>query len=350
MIGNATTGEVRKLIEEQLSKKSPFQQLINPMNENKQSVVNEMDAASQRIDEISKPKKDLPAAWLQVEAANNGWIIYFRDRPGYGHSVQPDFVFNNVFDCARKIVNLLCPDKGEEELQAVQLRKLSERLMGAHGDNIRQGGEIRDLQHALDLMTAGRDQDRAESGERIQELLATQRDHEEKIAAMDSGFKAGVARLKQQRNDARAEVHALRRQITDLKATMEIRSVPTMAVVDGKVFTIDNLCKEYSAARMELAGVRKTNAYLHNRGQELIKQREDTSAHWRETTQGLGREIVELRTCLVHRNTEVEQLKAAAQGEWKRGFDAGVERVMKYVSGFCKDAAERIARFNQNPS
>jgi hypothetical protein len=299
------------------------------MNPEKQNVVNELNAASQRIDEISKPKKDLPVARLHVESTKNGWAIFLHYYNGFPVATVPDFVFNNVFDCARKIVNLLCPGKGEEELQTVQIRKLSERLLGAKGDNDRP------------LLVAAE----------------ADRDHWRKIA--QDNAKLAENRLTYIRS-LEVEIRAQNKQFQNepieiLPEEIKVRDI--RACVDGQLFTIDDLCKAHSELKKDVANLRTENRQYSEIVDGEIKERTrltDRLLNLQSEIDRLNRVLKETwknheAKCAEWNEVCNEGIRKIEVG-YKNGFDAGVERVMKYVSGFCKETAERIARPNQNPS
>lgn len=157
----------------------------------------------------------LPAAWLHVEAANNGWSIFVKARPGFGNVcvTQPDFVFNNVFDCARKVADLLQPTGSESRTESDLIAQLAQQGLVDGGTISGLREDLIKVQAALELMTAGRDQDRTEYQEVITRYQGRLETQEQTI----KGYQAETDRLKQQRNEARAQVHEIQSQIAQLR-------------------------------------------------------------------------------------------------------------------------------------
>lgn len=258
---------------------------INETNR-KQAVVNALDSANQRIDDIQrhldavKPSPNLPAAWLHIESANNGWSIFVKDKPRFGANIQPDFVFNNVFDCARKIVNLLDPQKVDTTLESVTIKRLSEALLCRHGDNLAQASKIKELEEALLLMTAGRDQDRAEAKERCDEYqkrIENQKANlvnarmERYISVAPDDRDAMIKALHLECDSLRAQVHELKVQRDTYRQNLANLTTVYNALVQEsghRLNRINDLEAELTASTA--------------RNNELINQREHALKRWRE--------------------------------------------------------------------
>jgi hypothetical protein len=239
------------------------------------------------ITATSKPKQDLPAAWLHVEAANNGWSIYVSKRPMYGARSEPDFVFNSVFDCARKVATLLAPDLAIDcTLESEAIRRHSEGLLVEASRRAEAESKLRDAEHALELMTAGRDQDRVEAKERCDE-------YQKRIEAVTSAHGQTLVnsfteceQLKTELAGARARSHAAQLALADLRGETFPQSLDVIRLTRE----LECATKQRDAAReiaetnrrgkieaenalrnaqIDAPGLRKENAFLHNENQKL---------------------------------------------------------------------------------
>ena len=169
-------------------------------------------ASEIRAIEAERAKQPLPAAWVYVESTANGGV-FRQGSPPRRVQRAAGFRIQRRPRLRPQDRESFCPESGEHDLQAQQIRKISERLLGAHGDNIRQGSEIKDLENALLLMTAGRDVDRSEH----QEVVKTYQTRVDSLVEQCNQLQAGCTRLKEQRNEARAEIHACQTRIVQLR-------------------------------------------------------------------------------------------------------------------------------------
>lgn len=353
-----------------LFQNSTFLKLL--MNPDKQNTVNQLDAANRRITEIqhnlkpgqtvspdgacespnTKPKQPLPAAWLHVESSANGWCIFVRSHPMVSNTTRPDFVFNNVFDCARKVVELLQPGEFQEELEAQTIRKLSDALLIQHGNVAR-------LKEDLELMTAGREQDKTEAIERCesyrrQALTEANRraDAEAKYRTAKDALDLMTARRESDAADLRETVETYQARVNGLVETLKQRDLEILALsrklesapiaadeipireirvcVEGKIYTIDELRKKLTESSIEITALKKEGVSTIEAQERVI-----TSLFNRI------RELESLSSSYAKRLDEFPR-------EWKRGFDAGRDQTMKYVSDFCKEQTERLNQINQS--
>lgn len=413
------------------------------------------------------PRK--PAAWLHVEASKNGWSVFVRAHP-HGGTAQPDYVFNNVFDCARKIADLLQPTGCEPRQESDLIAQLAQQGLVDGGTISGLREDLIKVQAALELMATGRDDDAREH----QEAIKTYQERVESLVAQVNGYQGGCNRLKQQRNEARAEAYVARTEVAQLRSKL----FPADLQVDELKRQLECACKqrdemmehadrnragritaENHIRRLQAEMLTEANrraeseaqcADLRDRVEEAIKQRDHAINRWREdnrlaeqrlarirtleseiselgkqlqnrrvsvdgfapmdkglracvdgqlyTIDDLCKEHSELKTLATKRREHIEELLAKNAGicmdianlrtenrqysevlkgevadrtrlikevqelttryskqaefvgaQWKLGFDAGCERVMKYVSAFSKEIAESIAR-NSTPS
>lgn len=336
----------------------------------------------------TKPSPARPAAWLHVETAKNGWSVFVNDRPAFGRNVQPDFVFNDVVDCAQKIVTLLCPDKGEAELRGDEIRKLSDALLRWQGEVWTLKERVESLNNEIVLVAAGRDQDRAEHLETVQtyqarvdtlvKQLHDAGDCREKAEADRDHWQRTGQGLAKDSVALRAEIHTLRTQLAEAQedaeqweetaegwrkdnatATASIRVLnaeiaalnqrlqnslsiigrETHACVDGKVYPIDDLCKAHSELTAEFQKLES----------ELCGVRVDQSVK-RSVIESLQNRVEELESISGVYARRLDNFPAARAAEWKRGFDSGRDHTMDLVSRFCKQTCERLAQKDQNAS
>jgi hypothetical protein len=204
---------------------SVFLKLMNTDHPDTRRTASEINA----MNDAAKSSPRLPAAWLRVEATRNGWGIYIDNAGG-----PPQFVFNNVFDCARKIVSLLDPEQVNATLESDSIRRLSEGLLVEANRRADAEKALRLTRGDLELMTAGRDQDRGEHSESIQEYQEQLRN-----------ACAEIESHKQSADNNRRLRHAAQAALADYRASTSFTG-ETKACVDGKIYTIDDLCKEHS--------------------------------------------------------------------------------------------------------